>query len=252
MGLLVAELGMPLTARQLVASCRLFGITENSTRVALARLSAVELVESAERGSYQLGEAATGLAGDVATWREAEGRLAQWNGRYVMVHCGPLGRSDRTALRHRERVLDMVGLREYQRDLYVRPDNLAGGVKAVRRRLHGLGLDREASVFAASQFDDANEHHLQDLWDGDALNQRYRQQHQQLSRWQEKTDQLAIEDAARECFLLGNRAIRYIVFDPLLPAPLIDEKARSDFFEQAKIFDRAGHAIWQQFYAGQS
>src|SRR5690606_11663264 len=202
-----------LSSRQIVAACRLFGITENNARVALARLSAAGLIASGERGSYQLGEAATVLAGDVATWRDAEARLAQWTGHYVMVHCGPLGRTDRTALRRRQRALEMLGLRELERDLFVRPDNLVGGADSIRRRLHALGLESDAAVFIASDFDADRDARLRTLWESEALNQRYLRQREQLERWLEKADQLELEDAARESFLLGGRAIRQIVFD---------------------------------------
>ena len=53
MGLLQAEQGEALSSRQIVAACRLLGITENNARVALARLSAAGLIASGERGSYQ-------------------------------------------------------------------------------------------------------------------------------------------------------------------------------------------------------
>lgn len=248
MGLLVAEPDQTLSSRNLVAACGLFGLTENSARVALARLAASGLVESAERGSYRLGEAATGLAGDVATWRQAEQRLAAWSGRYLMVHCGPLGRSDRTALRKRERAMEMLGLREFERDLYVRPDNLVGGVAAVRNRLYGLGLEPDASIFVAGDFDADRATRLEGLWDGTALNRLYRQQRDSLERWLARADDLALEDAARESFLLGDRAIRHIVFDPLLPAPLVDEQLRHAFIETVQRFDRAGYGIWQRLY----
>lgn len=248
MGLLQAEDDQALTSRQVVAACRLFGITENNARVALARLSAAGLIASGERGSYQLGEAATVLAGDVATWREAEARLAAWSGRYVMVHCGPLGRTDRTALRRRQRALEMLGLCELERDLFVRPDNLVGSAESIRRRLYALGLEKEAAVFIASGFDMEREGRLRALWDSEALNQRYLNQCEQLERWLEKADQLEVEDAARESFLLGGRAIRQIVFDPLLPAPLVDAEARRVFIATVKKFDRAGYTLWQRFY----
>ncbi|MFN3714321.1 MAG: PaaX family transcriptional regulator C-terminal domain-containing protein [Alcanivoracaceae bacterium] len=248
MGLLLAEGDQPLSSRQVVAACDLFGISENSARVALARLSASGLIASAERGSYQLGEAATALAGDVATWREAESRLGGWSGHYIAVLTGALGRTDRTALRRRERVLDMLGFRELDKDCFVRPDNLAGGVEAVRPRLYALGLESEAPVFLASGFDHTRTTRLPTLWDGAALNQLYQRQHEALNRWLDNADQLEPEDAARESFLLGGRAIRHIVFDPLLPAPLVDADARHAFIQTVKQFDRAGYAIWQRLY----
>jgi len=38
------------------------------------------------------------------------------------------------------------------------------------------------------------------------------------------------------------------VFDPLLPAPLVDAEARHTFSAMVQRFDREGHAIWQQFH----
>jgi phenylacetic acid degradation operon negative regulatory protein len=248
MGLLLADGDQPLSSRQVVTACALFGISENSARVALARLSASGLIASAERGSYQLGEAATALAGDVATWRESEARLGDWSGQYIAVLTGALGRTDRSALRRRERALDMLGFRELDKDCFLRPDNLRGGVEAVRQRLYALGLEAEAPVFIASGFDHSRTTRLPALWDGESLNQLYRRQQAQLTRWLERADQLEPEDAARESFLLGGRAIRHIVFDPLLPAPLVDADARHDFIQTVKAFDRAGYAIWQRLY----
>ncbi len=43
--LLVAKDGEPLQVREAIIACRLFGLTENSVRVALARLAAESLVE---------------------------------------------------------------------------------------------------------------------------------------------------------------------------------------------------------------
>ncbi len=52
--LLLAADPEPLSARDAVTACALFGISDNNARVALARLASDGLVEAAERGSYQL------------------------------------------------------------------------------------------------------------------------------------------------------------------------------------------------------
>ena len=60
----------------------------------------------------------------------------------------------------------------------------------------------------------------------------------------------SILQAAREAFTLGNQAIHERVFDPLLPAPLVDTDARDAFFAAVRRFDAAGQAIWQTFLSG--
>ncbi len=241
--------GAPLAAREAVRACALFGIPANSVRVALARLAAAGLVEPLERGAYDLGPQASTLAAEVAAWRDVGARTCEWRGDWIAVHVGALGRSDRAALRARGRALGLLGLRELERGLPVRPDNLAGGVEAVRERLRRLGLEREATVFRAGGFDAERERRARSLWDGRSLARGYRSARAQLQRWLAKAQRLDLEVAARESFLLGDRAIRQLVFDPLLPKPLVDERARADFVDAVIRFDAAGQAIWKDFLA---
>ena len=247
LNLLLGAAGRRLAAREAVAACALFGIRENSVRVTLARLSATGLVEAVDRGEYRLGPGAASLADDVSTWRDAERRVRDWNGDWLAAHVGDLGRSDRAVLRARARALELLGLRELDRGLYLRPDNLAGGVAAVRARLLALGLEPEAAVFVARGFDAARERRAVALWDGRALTRAYRDTHGRLDAWLARADSLALDTAARESFLLGNDAIRQLVFDPLLPAPLVDVDARRAFADAVARFDAAGHAIWNRF-----
>lgn len=244
--LLAAEDG-ELSARDAVAGCALFGIRENSVRVALVRLASAGLIEAAGRGSYRLGPAGKDLAAEVATWPLAERRVRDWQGGWVAVLTGGLGRSDRVALRARDRALAIAGLRELERGLFVRPDNLAGGVAGLRERLAKLGVEAEAPVFLASEFDAAREQRARALWDGQALTKAYRRTRQQLEAWLARAGELEPEVAARESFLLGNEAIRQVVFDPLLPEPLVDSAERRAFVDTVIRYDRAGRDIWRRF-----
>lgn len=247
LNLLLGAAGMTLAAREAVAACALFGIRENSVRVALVRLVASGLVEAAGRGEYRLGPKAAQLAADVGTWRDAERRVAAWNDDWIAVHVGDLGRSDRVALRARDRALGLLGLRELDRGLFVRPDNLAGGVAEARERLYKLGLEPQAAVFVARAFDPARERRAAALWDGEALSRGYRDTRARLEQWLAGAGALGLDAAARESFLLGNDAIRQLVFDPLLPAPLVDVAARRAFVDAVLRFDAAGHEIWNRF-----
>jgi len=247
LNLLVGAGGRPLTARQAVESCALFGVGENSVRVALARLAAGGMIEATARGTYRLGPSAVQLAADVATWRIAEQRVCDWNGGWIAVHVGALGRSDRVALRARDRALGLLGMGELERGLHLRPDNLVGGVAVARVRLVKLGLEHDAAVFAARDFDATRERRACALWDGSALTQRYRETRRRLDVWLAGAGTLAPQVAARESFLLGNAAIRELVFDPLLPPPLVDVEARRAFVDAVVRFDAAGQAIWKRF-----
>jgi phenylacetic acid degradation operon negative regulatory protein len=242
--LLTAEDGV-LAARDAVAACALFGIRENSVRVALVRLAAAGMIEAAGRGAYRLGSQATDLAEDVRGWRSVEARLGHWSGAWLVAHCAGLGRTDRTQLQRRERALELLGFRELERELFIRPDNLAGGPDKVRERLLKLGLEAEAAVFLGAQFDAEREQRARALWDGAALNRGYRQTREKLDNWLTQIEEMDRETAAREAFLLGGAAIRQLIYDPLLPAPLVDPDERHAFVEVLLRYDDVGHAIWR-------
>lgn len=246
--LLLAAEGQPLSARDAITACALFNITANNVRVALVRLTAEGLVEAAGRGSYRLGPSAVELAGEVGSWRSSEQRVRDWHGGYLAVHSGALGRSDRQALRRRQRALDLLGFRELERGLHVRPDNIEDGIAQVRKRLYSLGLEPSASVFVTTEFDPARAAQIQKLWDLRGLNATYRKLREQLQDWMARSEELEPEVAAREAFLLGGKAIHHVVFDPLLPAPLVDAQARHEFVETVREFDRRGRVIWQNLF----
>lgn len=250
LNLLLGAGGAPLGAREAVAACALMGVQEGSTRVALARLVAAGMLQPGGRGLYTLGAAAQPLAADVATWRAGEQRVRPWLGDWVAVHAGALGRSDRAALRSRERALDLLGLAELERGLYLRPDNLAGGVAGVRARLASLCPQSDLTVFVARDLGPTRERDAHGLWDGAGLNHAYAERTDRLDRWLAGAGSLSLDEAARESLVMGHDAIHALVFDPLLPEPMVNTTARAAFADAVRRFDAAGQLIWQQFLAG--
>lgn len=248
LNLLAAAAGKPLSSRQAVQACALFGVSENSVRVTLARLSSEGLLASPSRGQYQLTSRASTLADDVGRWRDALSRLQPWSGDWLAVHCAGLGRSDRSALRQRERALELNGFAELEKGLFLRPDNLRGGVAAVRERLYALGLESDAVVFHLAGLDPQRQDRAMTLWPLAELDRQYRRTADKLAQWLARADQLDPKDAARESFVLGEQAIRQMVFDPLLPEDMVDAGARQAFFEVLLRYDQVGHEIWARLY----
>lgn len=246
--LLLAADDRAYPARQLVAACALFKLTENNVRVALVRLQNEGLVVAEGRGHYRLGPASQQLAQEVAAWRQVEARIHSWDGHYIAVHCAGLGRSDRAALHRRQQALNLHGLAELDKGLFVRPDNLVGGIDDLRDRLRRLGLEDGALVFRADHFGAAGNARIRTLWNSRSLNQLYRDLTQKLDRWLATMDQLSPDQAAREAYLLGRPAIRQVVFDPLLPDGMADTQARETCFEAVRRFDSSGRAIWWRFF----
>lgn len=247
--LLLAFEGQPLSAKQAIAACRIFDISVNNTRVALVRLSAEGLIESAGRAMYQLSTDAHRLADDVASWRSRSQRLRPWNGDYVILQAEKLTRSEAKAKRARERALQMTGFQPLNDSLYVRPNNIEESVEALRQRLHKLGLEPETLVFQASQFSSEIESSLIKKWNPAELGNTYANLSAKMATWLSRHRELEVEVAARESFILGGSAIKHVVYDPFLPSEWIDVSQRERFIDMVHRVDAAGKKIWTSLWA---
>jgi phenylacetic acid degradation operon negative regulatory protein len=244
--LLMANQNETLTVKDAIAVGALFGLSSNNIRVALARLNAEGLTKTTRRGCYNLGPNAITLANDLSQWRKIESRLRCWQGDYIAVYSAGLGRTDRTALRRRERALNILGFAALDKGLHIRPNNIEQSVERVRERLISLGLEPESHVFVASYFDAVDEAKIYQLWSHATLDQQYQKRAAQLDAWLATADTLDPETAAREAFLHGRIAIKHLVFDPLLPDQMIDAQARQHFFNSVRRFDVIGREIWRK------
>jgi phenylacetic acid degradation operon negative regulatory protein len=234
----------------LVAAGALFGLAENAIRVTLTRLLASGLVERDERGQYRLGARAGAVSRQVASWKRLGDRMRAWDGGWIAVHTSALGRADRAAGRRRDRALHFLGLRELAPGLAIRPDNLAGGVAATREQLYALGLDAKAPVFVVHDLDDATARRACALWPATALVQTWRTTRQELERSERTLPQLPLERAMVESFLVGGRAIRLLVLDPLLPERIVPARERDLLLATLRRYDRLGRSVWATFLRG--
>jgi phenylacetic acid degradation operon negative regulatory protein len=239
-----------MPVRALVAAGDLFGISENSVRVTLARLLADGLIARDERGAYRLGPGAQAVSRQVASWRELNARMRPWDGGWLAVHTGGLGRSDRAQLRRRIRALSWLGFRDLRPGLVVRPDNLAGGVEAVRAQLHSLGLEPDALVFVMAGLDEATEQRARRLWPVTRMVAGHRSARLALERSERRLQALPEARAMVESFEVGGNAIRQLALDPLLPDALLSGRERALLLETMRRYDHAGRACWSRFLGG--
>jgi phenylacetic acid degradation operon negative regulatory protein len=237
-----------LTAAEAVRAGALFDMTENSVRVTMARLTQAGLVEAVDAAIYRLGAKGQKLGADVAAWSTVDQRVTEWDSTWIAVTTGGLPRSDRKVLRARARALSLLGFRELDTGLYLRPNNLSGGVDTVRARLLDLGLGEEAAVFKASVFDSVRQEKALSLWSDMQLEASYKEISQRLNDWLATKDKLPREAALRDVYLLGDAGIRSVIFDPLLPAPLVNETERQQFFATVRRFNNEGRRLWYAFF----
>lgn len=239
---------MPVSA--LVEAGELFGIAGNSTRVALARLRAAGQVERDERGRYRLGAVASPVAARVGSWRRIAERSRSWNGGWIGVHTSsPEPGLARRQRRRRTRALELLGLQPLQQPLHVRPDNLRGGIEALRTELFALGLPQADLVFEIRSLDALSEARARRLWDVEALHAGYRAMRAQIRASSGRLSRMPPDEAMVESFMIGGAVLRQLAFDPLLPDAIASEAERTALVEAMRGYDRLGRALWAEFLA---
>jgi phenylacetic acid degradation operon negative regulatory protein len=243
--LLSAAAGHAGTAATLIPACAVLGVGENNVRVALARLVAAGTLEMTGRGQYRLGAAAAAMTKQVTSWRDVEKQVRRWDGGWAGVH---LGRVDRSTLRRRDRALRLLGFRALEKGLHVRPDNLDGGVPALRERLYALGVPDDALVFRMGELDAGADARARGLWNGDKLSASYAETIARIERWLVAVVDVPPREAAREAFFFGGDVLRMILFDPRLPEPLVDVAARRSLVDAAKRLDVAGRRLFARLF----
>ncbi|ASK33348.1 PaaX family transcriptional regulator C-terminal domain-containing protein [Alloalcanivorax mobilis] len=229
------------------ALCRaamICGIREQNVRVALSRLSQQGKVASTDRGSYALNSGSNSLLRDVDNWLRREQQAVAWNGGWIGVVDGAVPRRHKVVWRRHERALLLRGFRPLKAGLHLRPDNLKGGVAAVRHDLQGLGLAGQALVMAVYELSDADEQQARGLWNLKALERSYRSLIRRLQRSQARFPRQTDERIARESLLLGREAIRTILHDPLLPESLMGGGVRHQLIECMRDYQTVAKTVW--------
>jgi phenylacetic acid degradation operon negative regulatory protein len=230
---------MPVGA--LIEAGALFGITANNVRVCIARLLASGHIARDERGAYRLGDASRSIGAHVRTWRARDRGTRKWTGRWLAVHQGAAAR---TAQRARLRALRLFGFAPLRPGLWLRPDNLAPPLETVRRELAALGLPPGDLVCVLAELDAASEARARRLWDVAALHKTYRALGAALTASEARLGRLPPDRAMAESFVLGGRALRQLVLDPLLPDALCPPDTRDALLDQMRRYDRLGRLAW--------
>jgi len=235
---------MPVAA--LCQAGALFGIADGSVRVALHRLLAEGRVESDERGQYRIGAAAAPVQSVVAGWRDLDRRTRAWDGRWIAVHTAASPRR-RARIDLAAQALRLFGFEVLAPGLYVRPANLREGTSGVRTALRELGLPDSALVYELGELDAEADARARSLWDGAALVRGYRSARREIAASSARLPGMSEGEAMVESFQLGGRVLQQLVLDPLLPAPLVDERERRALVESMRAYDRLGRDAWAGF-----
>lgn len=233
--------------RQLVRWGGLFDHEPATIRVTAGRLTKQGLLENTDRGIYRTGKAGEALQKTAAAWTSILDRIGEWDRQWLCIHTAHLGRSDKTALRARERAFRLMGFEQLVPGLWCRPANLTEQTSVSLNRLIALGLERGAVLLYMKEANICSEVDVFALWPRERLEAQYRKMIDLLEASQLRLEQLDMGPAMRESFLVGEHVIRQINADPLLPKEMIDISLREQMVATMQSYDAYCHPLWVQF-----
>ncbi|GGC63661.1 PaaX family transcriptional regulator C-terminal domain-containing protein [Undibacterium terreum] len=247
--LLSAHTGHQLPVQSLCKAAELFGISSQGMRVALTRLVQQEKISKTGRGNYQLNPGGNTLFRDVDDWLHKENRARAWKGQWLGIHVDALALADKTAWRRHEKAMALRGFRPLRKYLYVRPDNLKGGLESVRTEMQALGLMESALLFEIAQLEAKEGDIVRSLWDAAEMRLLYRALLELIARSSKGLARLSDGQAARESLLVGREVIRHIILDPLLPAEMMPSQERHELTAAMRDYQVQARRYWNAFLA---
>lgn len=234
-------------ARRLLAAGSVFGFSDNQMRVALSRLVADGLLDNPRRGHYELSGAGAAMRAEIQRWHCIEDQLRAWQGDWCAILTDNLAAEGSTHFRMQTRALQLRGLQRWRPGLWVRPNNLAGGLERLVADLESLGLDALQGSFLMHRLDPGAARELRELWQPAAINAQYLQYIAVLKQALRRLSGRQKPEILVETIQLGSDTIRLLLKDPLLPEEFVNGAARRELIDAMQRYDREGRRQWQLF-----
>lgn len=236
-----------LPISQLISWGALFDQSASAIRVTTSRLVKDRLLEKTGRGMYMIGPQGMALKSKAGEWIDVLDQVRPWNGGWLSVYTGHLGKTDRRNVRLYQRAFRLLGFKELVDGLWIRPDNLIRQPDQIHHQLCQLGLDPGAVMLRSDRL---SQNRLEDplvLWPQAELNAAYDHLIACLAQSQARLDGRSLRDVTRETFIVGEHIIRQINADPLLPDGSIDAAKRRVLIEAMKAYSDFSHPFWVAF-----
>ncbi len=237
-----------LSIKQILVAAKLFNLSENGIRVATTRLLNEGMIQSVERGIYQLSPSAKDWAKVILNRKNGIKQTKEWQQHYLAVFTGTLGRIDRTALKNGNVHFVNLVLKSWKLVFTSARDNLAYSFEKTCDELVLAGLEKEAKICIIQHVDSTTLKQIFSLWDTKQLEKNYEMYSRDITHWLENYAHSPLNDAAVKALLLGRETIALLMNDPLLPEPFVNESARNQFAQDVQQLDAIGQKLWKKIY----
>lgn len=242
---LLSAMGKPFPVAALLHAAEILGIEPGAVRMALTRLKSQNVVENPSRGVWAIGTSGLPIHTHIGAWRAIQSRAMGWDERtFLAVMRAPRRDLKQAQVQRGERALCYLGFEHWREHVWVRPANLVAGVAGVRKQLQDLGLAPGGAVLTLSGLDSTTYDSLINLWDVQGLEAGYASCLDAMNQADLLVPTLEPDVAARQVYEVGDKVIRTLALDPVLPASMVNVTQRAACLHKMHGFDAGSKEIW--------
>ncbi|WP_293750812.1 transcriptional regulator [uncultured Paraglaciecola sp.] len=232
---------------KLISVGELFDFKASTIRVALTRLLTTGKIEADGSGGYRMSSNTDLLSDYIEQWRLGDLRRGEWQTDGWLMVLLP-SNPDRAIRTLSQTTLQFFGFRKARNKVWVRPNNLLPSLIDLRALYQLVGLEKEALLFKADDIPYPEQFIWEStLWHTEDLQFTYEQQLMKLAKSKARLDELKVNNALRESFMIGGETINLLVRDPLLPDEMFCTPKREELRHAMCDYDACGHKIWTRF-----
>lgn len=237
--------GIRISLPQATRAGQAFGYSDATMRAALSRLRSRGRIQSHGRGVYGLPEAPMLQWVFNRSWGQHIDQIVPWEGHWMMASWPDTVKLSRNDTLFKENLLLRYGFQRWRPRLFIRPDNIAGGVSAMQERLVDWPESQHVSLCEMRQVSADLEAQLFALWTDPACDLDVISQ--QLIDSQNRTGSEITAATAAEVLSIGRFAVKAILKDSRLPEPFGHTKNLKAISTSLATYERFGVEVWKEY-----
>ncbi|WP_093190636.1 hypothetical protein [Pseudovibrio sp. Tun.PSC04-5.I4] len=214
-------------------------------RAALSRLKEREKLRNLGRGIYGLPEKPMIEWSFNRSWRDYVEEIIQWSGHWVLASWSNNAKLSRSESLSKEDLLHRYGFRKWRPQLFIRPDNITGGLPAMRQRIATWSAADQFEFSEMRQVEMKLETHLMSHWNDSVQN------HDNIVSLLNdsllKTRGEITGETVAEVLSVGRCAVKSVLKNPRLPEPYGNHANLRELSTTLATYEVHGLELWTQY-----
>lgn len=182
-------------------------------------------------------------------WRLSEKRRIPWDKSWVVCEL-PDSTTDELARKRSLWALNLLGFKKSFKGI-IRPNNLLGGIDALRMKLKVFGIEKSADLHTLNDLPEKIQTHLEtQVWPVKELNQNYEDVFLKVETGYAMIRGRVSQSVLVYALKVGYEAVTTLAIDPLLPESMQDPAPRIKLTRILKEYEVLGKKYWEHVIPG--